>query len=64
MSTTSITTKVKRIAGLVGTKDVSDWEDEFIRSVLQKTRNGDDTRPLSEKQIDVIDRIFSKNFGD
>ena len=62
--TTSLTTKVKRIAGLVGTKDVSDWEDDFIQSVLERTRNGYDTRPLTEKQIDVIDRIFRKNFAD
>lgn len=60
----SLNTMVKRCAGLVGTKDVSDWEDDFLQSVLEKTRNGDNTSSLTEKQIDVLERIFHKNFSD
>ena len=58
----SLNTMVKRVAGLVGTKDVNEWEDTFIRSILDKTSNGNDTRPLTEKQIDVLERIFNKHF--
>lgn len=60
---TTINTMVKRIAGLAGTKDVTPWEDDFIASVVEKTRNGDDTRPLTEKQIEVIERIHDKHFA-
>lgn len=58
----SLNTMVKRVAGLVDTKDVNEWENTFIKSVLSKTRNGDDTSLLSEKQVDVLERIFDKHF--
>lgn len=59
----SLNTMVKKCAGLIGTKDVSDWEDDFLRSILAKTKNGDNTTSLTEKQIDVLERIHDKNFG-
>lgn len=61
---TSITTMVKKIAGLQDTKDVTDWESDFIESILSKTRDGDDTSSLTEKQIDVVERIHRKHFAD
>jgi hypothetical protein len=60
----SITAMVKKLAGLVDTKDVTDWENSFLQSVLAKTKDGDDTRCLTEKQITVLERIYSKHFGD
>jgi hypothetical protein len=54
---------IKRIAGLAGTKDVSDWEDEFITSIVHRSHNGDDTTKLSERQIAVVERIFNKHFS-
>lgn len=61
---TSINTMVKRISGLAGTNDVSDWEDDFILSIVEQTDEGDNTTSLTEKQITVIERIFRKNFSD
>ena len=58
----AINTMVKRVAGLADTTDVSDWENGFIKSVLEKTKNGDDTRSLTEKQIDVLERLHAKHF--
>jgi hypothetical protein len=60
---TTLNTMVKRVSGLQGTHDVSDWEDEFIASIVEKTRGGDDTSRLSEKQIEVLERIFRKHFA-
>lgn len=60
---TTLNTMVKRLAGLEGTKDVSDWESDFIASIVERTRNGDDTRPLTEKQIAIVERIFNKHFS-
>lgn len=59
----TLNTMVKRIAGLQGTTDVSEWEDEFITSVLEQTRNGDNTTSLTEKQITVVERLFHKHFA-
>lgn len=59
---TTLNTMVKRCAGLVDTRDVSEWENSFLKSVLEKTRNGDDTRPLTDRQIDVLERLHNKHF--
>lgn len=61
--TVSIGAKVQQIEGLHDTSDVSAWENEFIASVVTKTQNGKDTRALTDKQIEVIERIWSKHFA-
>ena len=58
----SLNTMVKRCEGLVGTKDVSDWEDDFLTNIVRVTKGGEDTSKLTEKQIDVLTRIHDKNF--
>lgn len=60
---TTLNTMVKRVSGLLDTKDLSDWEDEFIHSVVEKTKGGDNTSSLTEKQIDVLERIHNKHFA-
>ncbi len=59
----SLNTMVKKCAGLVGTKDVTPWEDQFLQSVLEKTGDGNNTTRLTEKQISVLERIYGKNFA-
>lgn len=59
----SLNNMVKRCAGLIGTKDVSDYEDEFLKSIVKRTNEGDNTTSLTEKQIDVLERIYEKNFA-
>ena len=60
---TTLNTQLKQLAGLVGTKDLSDWEDGFVRSLLEKTKQGDDTRALTEKQIDRLEELHGKHFS-
>lgn len=59
----TLNSMIRQCCGLVGTKDVSDWEDDFLKSISEKTQDGEDTRYVTEKQIAVIERIFSKNFA-
>lgn len=59
----SLNTMVRRCAGLIDTKDVSDWENQFLKSIVEKTRGGDNTTSLTEKQVDVLERIFNKHFA-
>ncbi len=59
----SLTAMVKQLSGLVDTKDVSDWENDFLQSIMRSTRDGDNTTVLTEKQIDVVERIFKKHFS-
>ncbi len=43
--------------------DVGDWENDFLQSIMRSTREGDNTTVLTEKQIDVVERIFKKHFS-
>lgn len=59
--------KVAQCEGLIGTKDVTPWENEFLQSVVSKCRvvgtTTFDARHLTSKQVDVLDRIHSKHFA-
>jgi hypothetical protein len=58
----SLNNMVKRISGLTS-KDLTEWEEGFVESILERTDNGTDTSMLSEKQILVVERIFNKHFA-
>lgn len=61
---TALNTMVKRVAGLADTKDVSDWENRFVKSVVAQTHNGDNTTSLTEGQIDSLERLHDRHFGE
>jgi len=60
---TILNTQVKRVSGLLDTKDLSDWEQDFVSSVTQQTNDGNNTSSLTEKQIDCLERIHNKHFS-
>jgi hypothetical protein len=53
---------VERLIGLLGTKDVSDWEQDFIKS-LQRRLADNSLTALTERQVDALDRLHSKHFA-
>lgn len=59
----SIGAMIKHIEGLVGTSDVTRWESDFIVSIVGKTDHGQDTSYLTEKQLEVVQRIHNKHFA-
>lgn len=63
MKQASIGTMLKQCSGLVGTKDLSEWESNFVTHLMYVTERGNDTRDLSEKQIECILTIFNKKFA-
>ena len=60
---TTINSMIKQCSGMLGTKDLSDFEEDFMASICNQTRNGDNTTSLTEKQITVLERIFNKHFS-
>jgi hypothetical protein len=60
----SIGTKIQQIDGLADTPDVTSWENEFIANVVEKTGCGKATAMLSERQIETVENIYRKHFGD
>ena len=59
----SVRTMLLQLAGLVDTADVSDWENGFIKNVLEQTHQAARTSHLSEKQLDRIEEIWRKHFA-
>jgi len=59
----SVGQMIKQLAGLAGTKDVNDWENRFIESVVAWTSDGERTGGLSAAQIEVIERLYRKHFA-
>lgn len=58
----SLGTQIKQLGGLLATKDLNDWEQDFISSVVGWSENGQNTKSITEKQIAVIERIYERHF--
>lgn len=58
----SLTTMITQIHGLLGTKDVNAWETDFIESVWGWSVQGKDTRTITGKQAEVVERIWRRHF--
>lgn len=58
----SVGTMIKQLGGLTGTDDLSDWENEFVGSIIDKTQDGKVTGTLSDRQVQTVERIWRKHF--
>ena len=58
----SIRQKIQQLEGLLGTRDITEWEETFISDMVKKIKADDRTSKLSSKQVDIIDRIHGKHF--
>lgn len=58
----STNTMVKRCAGLVDTTDVTDWQSRFLKSVIERSAQGDHPERLSAAQVETLEDIYSKHF--
>jgi hypothetical protein len=59
----SIGMMVRQLCGLAES-DVTAWESNFILSIDLRTNNGRKTSELSEKQIEVVEKLYQRHFGD
>lgn len=60
----SIGTKVEQIDGLRGTSDLNAWEQDFVTSIVDRYEAANkDTRGLSDKQVEIIERLWGKHFA-
>lgn len=63
MRNVSVGSMIKQIAGMLGTGDLSTWEQSFVRSVADQSNEGADTSKLSDRQVEIVDSIFRKHFA-
>lgn len=59
----SIGSQIKQLAGLLGTSDISEWEQGFITNILEQTNDGELTVHLTGKQVNRIEEIYQKHFS-
>lgn len=60
---TTVNTQLERVSGLLDTKDLSDWEQDFVENVWSLSRQGKRPDLLSAKQLESLERIFKKHFA-
>ena len=59
----STTTMIRRLQGCLGTGDLSQWEERFVRKLAAQAEVGQVTQ-LSERQIEKLEELHEKHFGD
>ena len=59
----SLATMLQQIVGLLGTKDINEWETRFIESVRGALPPHGQTTALSDKQADKIEQIWERHFA-
>lgn len=52
-----------QLEGLLGTADLSEWEQKFVENCLRQSDHGDHTPKLTGKQVEKIDDIWAKHFA-
>lgn len=59
----STNTMIKQCSGLIGTRDITPWEDDFLRNILAASRNGDRPDLLSPPRVETLEKIYQKHFA-
>ncbi len=60
----SVGAMIKQLTGLQGTRDLTPWEERFIADLVSRTAGGRDTANLSANQVDKVEQIYARHFGD
>jgi hypothetical protein len=60
----SLGTMIEQLDGMRDTSDLTEWENDFVTSILERYLAAKkDTRNLSAKQVEIVERIWSKHFA-
>lgn len=52
----SVATMKAQVCGMIGTKDLTEWETEFAESIEHR-------QALTDKQAECLERIWKKHFA-
>lgn len=59
----SIGAMIEQVSGMLGTDDLTDWESDFVQSISDRIGERKDTARLSERQVEMVERIWRKHFA-
>jgi hypothetical protein len=54
----SVEQMVAQLEGMLGTKDLSEWERGFVETLVERKGKG-----LSDRQIAIMERLYRKHFA-
>lgn len=57
----STTTMIRRLSGMLDTRDLSEWEQQFVRSLVEKLDAGRVTS-LTDRQVETLERLHGRHF--
>lgn len=57
----STTDMIRKLSAMLGTKDLNEWESNFVMS-LERRMNAGEVTMLTDKQIERLDELHSKHF--
>jgi len=52
---------IRRLSGMLDTRDLSEWEQQFVRSLVEKLDAGRVTS-LTDRQVEILERLHGKHF--
>ena len=58
----STTTMIRRLSGMLDTRDLSEWEQQFVRSLVELLDAGRVTS-LTERQVETLERLHGRHFA-
>lgn len=62
--TVSIGAMIEQLDGLRDTRDLNEWEQTFVTSVLERYLLANkNTQGLSSKQVECIEKIWKRHFA-
>lgn len=60
----SLGAMIQQLDGLLNTRDLNAWENQFVTSLVLRTQQGRDTSRLTERQVDRMTELYRKHFAD
>ena len=60
----SLGAMVKQLGGMVDTVDLTTKDNAFVKKMVSVTRDGRDTRMLTEGQVKYVTDLYNRNFGE
>ena len=55
---------IQQLEAMLGTNDLTAWEDNFVRNLVERSDHGKDTGKLTVNQISRMIDLYEKHFAD
>lgn len=60
----SLGAMITQLHAMEDTRDLTAWENDFVKSAWRDSQQGKITVTISAKRVEIIDRLYRQHFGD